>query len=113
MEDDNGLPVHTYLAEAQLSSELQEEHPSNRQWMNWRAQSVNSFRLHACVIDTNTGPMALRLSGLCVSSGDNPTLLRQSQSRDLNRRATIHHHRQPRITRQHGRLLVNYAKLHP
>ena len=27
MEDDNGLPVHTYLAEAQLSSELQEEHP--------------------------------------------------------------------------------------
>ena len=27
MEDDNGLPVHTYLAEAQLSSELQDEHP--------------------------------------------------------------------------------------
>ena len=24
---DNGLPVHTYLAEAQLSSELQDEHP--------------------------------------------------------------------------------------
>ena len=27
MADANGLPVHTYLAEAQLSSELQEEHP--------------------------------------------------------------------------------------
>ena len=27
IEDDNGLPVHTYLAEAQLSSELQDEHP--------------------------------------------------------------------------------------
>ncbi len=27
VEDDNGLPVHTYLAEAQLSSELQDEHP--------------------------------------------------------------------------------------
>lgn len=26
MEDDNGLPVYTYLAEAQLSSELQDEH---------------------------------------------------------------------------------------
>ena len=27
MEDDDGQPVHTYLAEAQLSSELQAEHP--------------------------------------------------------------------------------------
>uniref|UniRef100_UPI001120E3D3 heat shock protein HspQ n=1 Tax=Escherichia coli TaxID=562 RepID=UPI001120E3D3 len=27
MEDDNGLPVHTYLAEALLSSELQDDHP--------------------------------------------------------------------------------------
>ncbi|WP_447743202.1 heat shock protein HspQ [Enterobacter asburiae] len=27
MEGDDGQPVHTYLAEAQLSSELQEEHP--------------------------------------------------------------------------------------
>ena len=26
-EDKTGLPVHTYLAEAQLSSELQDEHP--------------------------------------------------------------------------------------
>lgn len=27
MEDDDGQPVHTYLAEAQLSSEPQGEHP--------------------------------------------------------------------------------------
>lgn len=27
MEDDYGQPVHTYLAEAQLSSEMQDEHP--------------------------------------------------------------------------------------
>ncbi len=27
MEDDNGRPVHTYLAEAQLSWEAQSEHP--------------------------------------------------------------------------------------
>ncbi|NUU65305.1 heat shock protein HspQ [Enterobacteriaceae bacterium BIT-l23] len=27
MEDDDGQPVHTYLAEAQLSGELQHEHP--------------------------------------------------------------------------------------
>jgi heat shock protein HspQ len=27
MEDDDGQPVHTYLAEAQLSSEAQDEHP--------------------------------------------------------------------------------------
>lgn len=27
MEDDDGQPVHTYLAEAQLSGELQREHP--------------------------------------------------------------------------------------
>ena len=27
MEGDDGQPVHTYLAEAQLSSELQDEHP--------------------------------------------------------------------------------------
>ncbi|WJD48133.1 MULTISPECIES: heat shock protein HspQ [unclassified Enterobacter] len=27
MEDDNGQPVHTYLAEAQLTSEIQDEHP--------------------------------------------------------------------------------------
>ncbi|WP_253377888.1 heat shock protein HspQ [unidentified bacterial endosymbiont] len=27
MEADDGQPVHTYLAEAQLSSELQDEHP--------------------------------------------------------------------------------------
>lgn len=27
MEDDEGQPVHTYLAEAQLSGEMQDEHP--------------------------------------------------------------------------------------
>ena len=27
MEDDDGQPLHTYLAEAQLSSEPQDEHP--------------------------------------------------------------------------------------
>ncbi|QKJ86653.1 Heat shock protein HspQ [Paramixta manurensis] len=27
MEDDDGQPVHTYLAEAQLSGEAQHEHP--------------------------------------------------------------------------------------
>ncbi|POP45841.1 heat shock protein HspQ [Superficieibacter electus] len=27
MEDDSGQPVHTYLAEAQLSGEMLEEHP--------------------------------------------------------------------------------------
>ena len=27
MEDDDGQPVHTYLAEAQLSSEPREDHP--------------------------------------------------------------------------------------
>jgi len=27
MEDDDGQPVHTYLAEAQLSCEVQDEHP--------------------------------------------------------------------------------------
>lgn len=27
MEDDEGDPIHTYLAEAQLSSEPQDEHP--------------------------------------------------------------------------------------
>jgi heat shock protein HspQ len=27
MEDDDGQPVHTYLAEAQLSGELNDEHP--------------------------------------------------------------------------------------
>lgn len=27
MEGDDGQPVHTYLAEAQLSGELQDEHP--------------------------------------------------------------------------------------
>ncbi|CBA29758.1 heat shock protein HspQ [Cronobacter turicensis] len=27
MEDDDGQPVHTYLAEVQLSGERQEEHP--------------------------------------------------------------------------------------
>ncbi|MDI9054176.1 heat shock protein HspQ, partial [Salmonella enterica subsp. enterica serovar Lubbock] len=27
MEDDDGQPVHTYLAEAQLRSEMRDEHP--------------------------------------------------------------------------------------
>ena len=27
MEDDDGQPIHTYLAEAQLSSETRDEHP--------------------------------------------------------------------------------------
>ncbi len=27
MEDDNGQPVHTYLAEAQLAYETSDEHP--------------------------------------------------------------------------------------
>lgn len=27
MEDDDGQPVHTYLAEAQLTSEITDEHP--------------------------------------------------------------------------------------
>nr|WP_318382115.1 heat shock protein HspQ [uncultured Enterobacter sp.] len=27
MEDDDGLPMHTYLAEAQLSHEIVDEHP--------------------------------------------------------------------------------------
>ncbi len=27
MEDDNGYPIHTYLAEAQISWEIQKEHP--------------------------------------------------------------------------------------
>ncbi|STT53674.1 hemimethylated DNA binding protein YccV [Klebsiella pneumoniae] len=27
MEDDDGQPIHTYLAEAQLSSEPADEHP--------------------------------------------------------------------------------------
>ncbi len=27
IEDDNGYPIHTYLAEAQLSWELQKKHP--------------------------------------------------------------------------------------
>lgn len=27
MEDDDGQPVHTYLAEAQLTNEIQQEHP--------------------------------------------------------------------------------------
>lgn len=27
MEDDNGQPIHTYLAEVQLTSETQDEHP--------------------------------------------------------------------------------------
>jgi heat shock protein HspQ len=44
MEDDDGQPVHTYLAEAQLSGELQEEHPEQPRWMNWRGLSVNSYR---------------------------------------------------------------------
>ncbi len=35
----------------------------------------------------------------------------QPQTRDFDRRATIHHHAQPRIARQHGRLFVNHAQL--
>lgn len=51
MEDEEGQPVHTYLAEAQLDGEPQEAHPSNHRWMNWRNPSVTSYRRHVCAID--------------------------------------------------------------
>lgn len=43
MEDDNGLPVHTYLAEAQLSSELQDERPEQPS-MDELAQTIRKQR---------------------------------------------------------------------
>ncbi|STN25456.1 DNA-binding protein [Escherichia coli] len=51
MEDDNGLPVHTYLAEAQLSSELQDEHPEQPS-MDELAQTIRK-QLQARVCVTN------------------------------------------------------------
>ena len=40
MEGDDGQPVHTYLAEAQLSSELQDEHPE-QPTLNELAKTTN------------------------------------------------------------------------
>jgi heat shock protein HspQ len=39
MEDDEGQPVHTYLAEAQLSGELTDEHPEQTS-MDELAQTI-------------------------------------------------------------------------
>lgn len=104
MEDDNGLPIHTYLAEAQLSSEMREEHPSNRQWMNSHGLFVNNFRRLACATSPFEKPgRKNHLPGFF--------LFRQSQSWDFNCRATVHHDIHSRFSRQHCSLLVNHAQL--
>jgi heat shock protein HspQ len=45
MEDDDGQPIHTYLAEAQLSSEPAMNIRNNRRWTNWREPFASSCRL--------------------------------------------------------------------
>lgn len=51
MEDDDGQPVHTYLAEAQLRSEMRDEHRNSHRWMNWRVPFASSFRRRDYVTD--------------------------------------------------------------
>lgn len=101
MEGDDGQPVHTYLAEAQLSSELQEEHPE-QPTMDELAQTIRKQL------------QAPRLRN-CVKKPDNGLFFITSPAPDgdVDRRTAIHDDLQPRIPRQHGGLLVNHAQLHP
>jgi heat shock protein HspQ len=51
MEDDDGQPVHTYLAEAQLTSEIQQEHPEQPS-MDELARTIRrQLQAPACVTD--------------------------------------------------------------
>lgn len=52
MEDDDGQPIHTYLAEAQLSSETRDEHPEQPSLENWPKRFVSSCRLRAFATKT-------------------------------------------------------------
>lgn len=47
MEDDDGQPIHTYLAEAQLSSETATNTRNSRPLTNWPKRFVSSCRLRA------------------------------------------------------------------
>ena len=52
MEDDDGQPIHTYLAEAQLSSETRDEHPeqpSLDELAKTIRQQLQAPRLRNCV----------------------------------------------------------------
>ncbi len=51
MEDDNGLPVHTYLAEAQLEANCRMNILNSHPWMSWRRPSANNSRPRVCVTD--------------------------------------------------------------
>lgn len=51
MEDDDGQPVHTYLAEAQLRSEMRTSIQNSHRWMNWRVPFASSFRRRDYVTD--------------------------------------------------------------
>lgn len=52
MEDDDGQPIHTYLAEAQLSSETRDEHPEQPSLDELAKRFVSSCRLRAFATKT-------------------------------------------------------------
>ncbi len=82
---------------AKPRSNIRNSHP----WMSWPPRSASSCRLPACGIN-GTATARRRLS-----------LPHHAQPRNFYLRAAIHHHRQPGITRQHRRLLIDHAQLQP
>gem|GEM_PF-30490 len=66
MEDDEGQPVHTYLAEKRNSAaNCRMNIPSSLRWTNWRKPSANSFRHHASITKLNPAMPGLSF----ISSG--------------------------------------------
>ena len=56
MEDDNGEPIHSYLAEAQITYEMDEDHPDNIT-MDELAESIrNQLQSPGCAINNTKSP---------------------------------------------------------
>lgn len=101
MEGDDGQPVHTYLAEAQLVVNYRMSIRNNPLWTSLLRPSANSYRHQDCATKGVKKPVKRAF------------LFCQPQTGNIDCRTAIHHHLQPGIARQHGRLLINHAQLHP
>lgn len=56
MEDDDGQPIHTYLAEAQLSSETRDEHPEQPSLDELAKTIRQQLQAPGCVTSLPTPP---------------------------------------------------------
>ncbi len=100
MEDDDGQPIHTYLAEAQLSSETRDEHPEQPSLDELAKRFVSSCRLRAFatkIKPANAGFYFISPTLVAVVQwpGSDPSL------------------RSIRLPGQHRSLLIDHPQLQP